>query len=243
MSDFSKHKVLDLFSGHGVGVALRNLGVTTEHAVDNAEDVNRSRIANGLSPVAYRDVWDVHLAEGLEHDTQWASPVCPTFSAAGKGSGRKQMPLVLEAIKDGTWVDIDELRAWSDSLEDARTGLTLVPLHYAYRFSPTYIAYEQVPAVLPIWEAYAEVLREWGYSVWTGRVTSEMYGVPQTRQRAILIARRDGKEAKAPTPTHSRYYSRTPEKLDAGMKPWVSMAEALGRLTDSRPSPTVTGGV
>jgi DNA (cytosine-5)-methyltransferase 1 len=31
-----------------------------------------------------------------------------------------------------------------------------------------------------------------------------------------------------PTPTHSRYYPRSPERLDEGVVKWVSMAEALG---------------
>ncbi|MDL5351122.1 DNA cytosine methyltransferase [Microbacterium sp. zg-YB36] len=240
MKDYSHHTVLELFAGHGVGVAIKELGAN-EHAVEKAPDAIATRRANGMD-IAYEDVWDVHLAEGLEHDTQHGSPPCPSFSAAGKGSGRKQMPLILDAIQDGIWRDIHELRAWSDSLEDPRTGLTVVPLHYAYRFNPTYISLEQVPAVLPIWEAYAEVLRGMGYSVWVGNLQAEQYGVPQTRKRAILMARRDGKEARPPKPTHSRYYSHDPEKLDPGVAKWVSMADAIGSIPADRPSPTVTGG-
>ena len=246
MTDYSHHTVLDLFSGHGVGVAIRQLGAK-EYAVDNSKDVNQTRIANGMPPVHYEDVWDVHRAEGLDFDTLWGSPVCPTFSAAGKGSGRKQMPLILDAVADKTWLDIDALREWSDSLEDVRSGLTLVPLHYIHRFRPTFVALEQVKEVVPIWEAYAVELESLGYSVWTGKITSEMYGVPQTRLRAYLIARNDGKEAKPPTPTHSRYHMRSPEKLDEGVLPWVSMAQALSATPPSeypmtRPAPTVTGG-
>ena len=140
-------------------------------------------------------------------------------------------------------MDLGELRAWGETLEDERSALTLVPMHYIERFFPTYVAMEQVPAVLPIWEAYAELMREMGYSVWTGYLHAEQYGVPQTRKRAYLIARRDGRGASPPTATHSRYHSRTPEKLDPGVKKWVSMAEALGALYPaSRPAPTVTGG-
>src|SRR5690606_18173394 len=91
-----------------------------------------------------------------------------------------------------------------------------------------WLAFEQVPTVLPVWEAYADHLRAEGYSVATGVVHAEQYGVPQTRKRAILVARRDGREARLPAPTHSRYYPRTPRKLDEGVLPWVSMAEALG---------------
>jgi DNA (cytosine-5)-methyltransferase 1 len=104
------------------------------------------------------------------------------------------------------------------------------------------VALEQVPTVLPVWEACAEVMREWGYEVKVEILNAEQYGVPQTRKRAILVARRGG-PVHMPKPTHSRYYSRTPEKLDPGVKKWVSMAEALGwRGLTSRPSPTITGG-
>jgi DNA (cytosine-5)-methyltransferase 1 len=67
-----------------------------------------------------------------------------------------------------------------------------------------------------------------GYSVWVGIIRAEQYGVPHTRRRAVLIARADGVEAAPPTPTHSRYYEREPKRLDKGVLPWVSMADALG---------------
>ncbi len=56
-----------------------------------------------------------------------------------------------------------------------------------------------------------------------------MYGVPQTRRRAVLIARRDG-TAKLPKPTHQPYQKDVPP-LNGGAKilPWVSMESALDR--------------
>jgi DNA (cytosine-5)-methyltransferase 1 len=92
---------------------------------------------------------------------------------------------------------------------------------------PRWIALEQVPAVLPIWQLLGEILRGMGYGVWVGKLRAEMYGVPQTRERAFLIASRAG-QPQAPVPTHSRYYERDPGRLDMGVLPWVSMAQALG---------------
>ncbi len=103
------------------------------------------------------------------------------------------------------------------------------------------LAWEQVPTVLPVWEACAEVLRGHGWNVVTGNVQAEQYGVPQTRKRAVLLAHRD-REVSLPTPTHSKYHSRSPERLDDGVLPWVSMAQALGWGATARPSMTVTGG-
>lgn len=101
---------------------------------------------------------------------------------------------------------------------------------------------EQVPTVLPVWEACAEVMREWGYEVKVEVLNAEQYGVPQTRKRAILVARRGG-PVHMPVPTHSRYYSTNPAKLDPGVKKWVSMAEALGWGAKDQPSHTITAGV
>lgn len=201
-----------------------------------------TREANGMSTV-FHDVWD-----GLEnpeivpaHNLLIASPPCQTFSLAGKGAGRAALDEVLEAIELHAYKDPQLLRDFGDK-HDPRTALVLAPLAYAHAHRPELIAFEQVPAVLPVWEACADVLREWGYSVETAVLNAEQYGVPQTRKRAILVASRIG-EVKLPTPTHSRYYSRDPKRLDPGVLPWISMAEALGWGAKDQPSHTVTAGV
>lgn len=240
MIDYSKHAVLDLFAGTGVGVALQQLGAT-EYGVENMKEAVASRDAAGMV-TPYRDVWDAHLAEGLTWDTLHASPSCQTYSMAGNGAGRKALDDVLGTLRRGVWKDIDELREWAASLGDERIGIVLVPLHYVWRFRPTYVSLEQVPPVLPVWEAYAEVLGWLGYSVATGNVQAEQFGVPQTRKRAILVARLDGGEARLPAPTHSRYYPRSPGKLDPGVEKWVSMADALGSGMTARSYLTIAGG-
>lgn len=204
-----------------------------------------TREAAGLR-TAYGDVWDGLLDPSLvpEYELGIASPPCQTFSAAGNGSGRRALDDVLRMIDEGAHkLPGDGLRKAVEAAGmDERTGLVLAPLAYFWRDRPAFIALEQVPAVLPVWAAYAEVLEEIGYSVAYANLQAEQYGVPQTRKRAILVARRDGAEVSLPTPTHSRYYSRDPKRLDEGVLPWVSMAEALGMGLLSRPSPTVTGG-
>lgn len=64
-----------------------------------------------------------------------------------------------------------------------------------------------------------------GYSVATGVLNAEQYGVPQTRRRAVLIASRV-KSVSLPEPTHAPFKP----KLDSGSHRWVSMYRAL---TDS----------
>jgi DNA (cytosine-5)-methyltransferase 1 len=95
------------------------------------------------------------------------------------------------------------------------------------------VTLEQVPDVLPYWKMVGGLLAEAGYSWWAGVLEAERYGVPQTRERAILIARRDGLPALPPEPTHRRYVKgKDNDPHDTlfgdGLLPWVSMAEALG---------------
>lgn len=236
--------VLDLFAGHGWGVACQALGLR-EYGVELMPEARAVREANGMTTL-FADVWDG--LEGRERVPDYAlliaSPPCQTFSMAGSGAGRKALDEVLSLIDDRAYLDVAKLRAFGDS-HDPRTALVLTPLSYIARDAPLYVVLEQVPPVLPVWERYAVELERWGYSVWTGIVNAEQYGVPQTRKRAILIARADGVEAAPPAPTHSRY---VPRSIDRGryandaLLPWVSMEDALGWGMTERPYFTIAAG-
>jgi DNA (cytosine-5)-methyltransferase 1 len=254
---------LDLFAGTGWGVACQALGIE-EYGVEIMPEAVATRAANGMTTI-YNDVWEglsndliesragygreaaeAMAARGVPfreiYEILIASPPCQTFSMAGGGAGRRALNEVLKLIDEKAYQDVAELRAFGEA-HDPRTALVLTPLAHVFRDVPTYIVFEQVPPVLPVWERCAEEMRRWGYSVWTGIVNAEQYGVPQTRRRAILIARCDGGEAAMPTPTHSRYYSRDPKRLDPDVEPWVSMAEALGWGMTDRPFVTAGNAV
>ena len=135
-----------------------------------------------------------------------ASPPCQAFSVAGKRLG----------------------------LEDVRGELVFQVVRWADVLRPQWIACEQVEQVLPIWKAFAEEFRRWGYHVWYGILNAADFGVPQTRKRAILMASQE--RFSAPKPTHSRNPS---DDLFGEIKPWVTMAEALGWGITNRPAGTV----
>lgn len=226
---------VDLFAGSGWGVALARLGLF-EQGVEIMPEAVATRRAAGMDTLA------VSVAELPDSfcSRSWlkiASPPCQTFSISGKGDGRKALEEVLRRLDA-----LVRTGGLNRSGGDARTWLVLEPLRLALGALPDVLIWEQVPTVLPVWEACAVVLRAHGYSVVTGNVQAEMYGVPQTRKRAFLLARRDGVPAAFPVATHSRYHSRDPRRLDAGVKPWVSMAEALSYGLSERPSFTLTGG-
>jgi DNA (cytosine-5)-methyltransferase 1 len=242
MATASEIVALDLFAGTGWGVACRQLGIR-EHAVEIMPEAIATRAANGMDTL-YHDVW-----EGLDgrhyvppYSLLIGSPPCQTYSMGGKGSGRRALGDVLAAIDAGAYKDPAALRALGLAL-DPRTALVLAPLAHVWRDRPKYVVLEQVPPVLPVWEACAKVMRAMGYSVQVAVLNSEQYGVPQTRRRAFLVAAY-GQPVALPAPTHSRYYPANPSKLDPGLLPWVSMADALGLET---PGPTLrsnygTGG-
>lgn len=231
---------VDHFAGLGWGVACHALGIR-EYGVEKAKEAIWSRSANEMRTI-YRDVWSglFHPSLVPAHRLYIASPPCQTFSMAGNGEGREALDDVLTAIDDRRWTDAESLFELTEIM-DPRTALVLTPLAHVWAHRPVLVALEQVPEVLPVWHAIAAVLRTLGYSVWTGILRAEQFGVPQTRKRAILMARLDGK-VEPPVPTHSRYYSTNPARLDPGVEKWVSMAEALGWGMTERPSLTVTSG-
>lgn len=167
------------------------------------------------------------------------SPPCQGFSPAGKRVGaREDAEMLLETIRGiRTYSDcVKAIEYLREHMKDSRSIFVLEPLRYALRLTPTWIALEQVVTVLPIWEAIAEVLGRVGYSVKTGFVQAEQYGVPQTRKRAYLVAVAPwvGAEAEFPAPTHSKYYPRDPGRLDEGVLPFVTTAEALAGTFHAR---------
>lgn len=109
---------------------------------------------------------------------------------------------------------------------DPNVWLVLEVGRWAEALQPEWIALEQVPAVLPIWERYAEVLFASGYRTWSGILNAADYGVPQTRRRAVLIAARSHRVDRPP-PSHDEHGAD-------GKARWVTMAHALGWTDETR---------
>ncbi|WP_333749179.1 DNA cytosine methyltransferase [Streptomyces sp. IBSBF 2394] len=148
--------------------------------------------------------------------------------------------------------EIDRFKAELEELGDERTGLVLQPLWWVIERSrrPGSTPYEavvleQVPTVMPVWEEYERVLATLGYRTKRQLMYTEAFGVPQTRKRAVLMARLGETDIPVVDETHERYQTRimptrapkgaeglweAKEENAPGKDPkesWVSMEAAL----------------
>src|SRR5690606_30418898 len=263
-SILDKPFVLDLFAGPGgLDVAGHKLGLPSL-GIEWDRSACLTRYAAGLDTL-HADVSAVRREsfESLppEINVLAGGPPCQTYSVAGRGAGRKALEEVKGYIKRLMAGDPDtaidkELR----KLSDPRTALVLEPLRYAIQAtrSPNrghrpydVIVLEQVPSVVALWEGYAEVLQEVGlpdgtkYQVAVDVLKTESYGVPQTRSRAVLIARREalGKPS-LPAPTHRAYEAKGWNRRNGGIATATTQPTLYDvDVPEPRPRPTEDDGL
>ena len=156
-----------------------------------------THVANGMA-CHLHDLSDATLDDAIAPcDLLWASPPCQPFSAAGDGEGE----------------------------HDDRDGFPWT-LRVIGRLLPSVVIVENVKGLTfekhqSMFGGVLMALGDLGYE-WEWKVlNSADYGVPQTRERCFVVARRDGGRITWPAPTHAPGDSLF-------LEPWVTMAAALG---------------
>jgi DNA (cytosine-5)-methyltransferase 1 len=190
-------RAVDLFCGAGgASLGLERAGYTVTGFDYWSRAVDTHNL-NGLLAYEHNPALSSCDAGIPECDLLWASPPCQPFSAAGDGEGEA----------------------------DERDGFPWA-LRIIGRLLPKVVIFENVKGITfdKHSEYFGSVLLaltglgyEWDWTV----LNSADYGVPQTRERCFIVARRDGGRIVWPAPTHTLGDSLF-------LEPWVTMAEALG---------------
>src|SRR6185312_11721784 len=173
--------VLNLFAGPGGWcVAADRLGLAPNIGLELAAAACATRAAAGHRTVR-ADVSAFPTGRlGGRVTGLVGSPPCTTFSAAGKRASAAVMDVLDASIRDA----LEGSRTRAAHRREMAHMLRLAWWPSAKLTRAEWVALEQVPAVLPLWQAYADELAGLGYSAWCGKLNAADYGVPQTRERA-----------------------------------------------------------
>ena len=227
--------MMSFFSGaFGLDIGLEESGFDVIWANELEKDfvktieLNRPKINVSQGDMTALNPRDVMKELGLkvgEIDLMAGGPPCQSFSTAGRRL----------------------------SINDARGNLMLHYIQWINTFRPKYFILENVKGLLsaPIkhtphaqrgkdWkptdeEAHGSALRlvlseieKIGYTVNYKLLNTADYGVPQKRERVVMLGSRDGDKLEFPRPTHSK-------TAKDGLLPWATLKDAIYDLKESTP--------
>lgn len=198
--------IISLFSGAGgLDLGLIQGGNEVVWANDFDRDAVESYRYNIGDHIQFGDIKDVGVADIPNADVVVGGFPCQGFSQA------------------------NQLR----SVDDGRNQLYRFFLKVVNAKRPKFFIAENVKGILSLGkgEAIKRIMADFtdaGYDVELHLVNMADYGVPQTRQRVIIVGQRNdlGNEMlfRFPQPTHDR--------KNPALKPWVSIEKALSKYPD-----------
>lgn len=174
-------RFIDLFAGlGGFHQALARLGHECVFASELDQELARLYLSNfGIAP--HGDIRTAYL-DVPSHDILCAGFPCQPFSKAGSQKG----------------FDCPD---WGDLFDYVAKIIE--------RHEPAYLLIENVPNLMRhdrgrTWLRVRSRLRDLGYAVDVRKLSPHMFGIPQTRERAIIVGARDGLEGfRWPEPRHA----------------------------------------
>lgn len=214
-------KFIDLFAGlGGFHQALTGLG----HECVFASEINPELVALYDKNFGVRPVGDIKLTyeHVPAHDILAAGFPCQPFSKAGDQLGF-------------------DCPQWGDLFDYVAKIIE--------RHEPSYLLIENVPNLLRhdsgrTWLRVHDRLTALGYDIKAQKLSPFMFGVPQTRERVIIVGARNGLASFAwPKPTHSladvdinSILDKRPADARALPEQFVKYLEAWQRLIDALPA-------
>jgi DNA-cytosine methyltransferase len=163
-------------------------------------------------------------------------PPCQGFSQLRRNEHREEGKIV-------------KFSGYSQLAHDPRNDLVLRYLEIAEALRPKFLVIENVPQMLnhgfegrfgKLSELVIQMLeKDLGYKVEVAVVNCADYGVPQLRERAIFIASAVG-SASLPPKTHAG--PKDEKLLAAGLKPWVTVEDAIRDLPPPSMGQDTLGG-
>ncbi len=234
-------KAISLFTGvGGLDFGFEAAGFETAVAVEMDAVSCRTMRLNRDWPVIERDIHEVTSKEILrvaklkkgQADVLIGGPPCQPFS------------------KSGYWARGDALR-----LDDPRADTLTAYLRVLRDAQPKVFLLENVQGLAykgkseglnRILAGIEQINRETGANykpVWQV-VDAAGYGVPQHRERVIIVASRDGKKFEFPKPTHGERTELPPDLLSRldDLEPYRTTWDALGDLPERPNEPTLAMG-
>ncbi len=205
-----KRPVISLFSGAmgldlGLEVAGLNIVVALECNSFPVATIVRNRptlplIDRPIEDVSSGEILEIAQLRSGEPFAVVGGPSCQVFSTAGQrqslGDPRSTMfKHFVRVIRD--------TQPEFFVMENVRGLLSAAVRHRPLRQrGPGYPPLEEDEQLGSAFRQVAETLRDLGYYCVFDVLNAADYGVPQTRQRLVIVGSRDGKKVRMPRPTH-----------------------------------------
>ena len=185
-------------------------------------------------PLIARPIEDVTTEEilekaGLKPGEAFAvvgGPSCQVFSTAGQ---RRSLADPRSTMFKHFVRVIDEAQPKFFVMENVRGLISAAVRHRPLSDrGPGFPALHEDEELGSAFKVVSSSLRGLGYYCIFDVLNAADYGVPQTRQRLVILGSRDGKKLQMPAPTHH-------EGGAPGRRRWRTLGDAIGKLNEKKP--------
>ena len=234
--DEKKRPVISLFSGAmGLDLGLEAAGLDIVVALEcksfPVATIERNRPSLPLIDRPIEDVSSEEVLEAAQLTPGEAfavvgGPSCQVFSTAGhrRSLGDPRSTMFQHFVRV-----VRDTQPEFFVMENVRGLLSAAVRHRPLKQrGPGYPQLAEEELLGSAFRVVAETLRDVGYYCVFDVLNAADYGVPQTRQRLVVIGSRDGRKVQMPEPTHDSEGAR-------GLLRWRTLGEALEGLNEDDP--------